>query len=68
MQSAPGQHWANLKYNEAHHQEEKGATEVEMVGWHHQHEFEQTPGDGERQGSLAGCSVGVVRSRTRLSN
>ena len=20
------------------------------------HEFEQTPGDGERQGSLAGCS------------
>jgi len=27
----------------------------EMVGWHHQfigHEFEQTPGDGEGQGSL----------------
>ena len=27
-----------------------------MVGWHHQlngHEFEQTPGDGEGQGSLA---------------
>ena len=27
--------------------------EDEMVGWHHQlngHEFEQTPGDGERQG------------------
>ena len=26
-----------------------------MVGWHHQlngHEFEQTPGDGEGQGSL----------------
>ena len=37
-------------------QEEKGATEDEMVGWHHQlngHEFEQTPGDGEGQGSLA---------------
>ena len=34
----------------------KGATEDEMVGWHHQlnrHEFEQTPGDGEGQGSLA---------------
>ena len=34
-------------------------TEDEMVGWHHQfngHEFEQTPGDGERQGSLACCS------------
>ena len=31
-------------------------TEDEMVGWHHQldgHEFEQTPGDGEGQGSLA---------------
>ena len=29
-------------------QEEKGATEDEMVGWHHWlngHEFEQTPGD-----------------------
>ena len=29
-----------------------------MVGWHHQlngHEFEQAPGDGEGQGSLACC-------------
>ena len=35
--------------------------EDEMVGWHHQfngHEFEQTPGDGEGQGSLACCSPG----------
>ena len=35
--------------------QEKGVTEVEMVGWHHQlngHEFEQTPGDSEEQGSL----------------
>ena len=33
--------------------------EDEMVGWHHQldgHEFEQTPGDGNGQGSLACCS------------
>ena len=33
-------------------------TEDEMVGWHHQlngHEFEQTLGDSEGQGSLA-CS------------
>ena len=40
-------------------QEEKGMTEDEMVGWHHWlngHEFEQTPGDGEGQGSLACCS------------
>ena len=37
----------------------KGATEDEMVGWHHQlnrHEFEQTPGNSEGQGSLACCS------------
>ena len=34
---------------------EKGLTEDEMVGWHHWldgHEFEQAPGDSERQGSL----------------
>ena len=40
-------------------QEEMGTTEDEMVGWHHQlseHEFEQAPWDGERQGSLACCS------------
>ena len=28
-------------------------TEDEMVGWLNGHEFEQTPGDGEGQGSLA---------------
>ena len=30
-----------------------------MVGWHHQldgHEFEQAPGVGDEQGSLACCS------------
>ena len=30
-----------------------------MVGWYHRlsaHEFGQTPGDGEGQGSLACCS------------
>ena len=40
-------------------QEEKGTTEDEMVGWHHQfngHEFEWTLGDGEGQGSLVCCS------------
>ena len=40
-------------------QEEKGATEDEMVGWHHRldgHGFEQTPGDSEGQRSLACCS------------
>ena len=37
----------------------RGRTEDEMVGWHHRlngHEFEQTPGDGEGQGSLVCCS------------
>ena len=40
-------------------QKEKGATEDEMVGWHHQldeHEFEQTLGDSVEQRSLACCS------------
>ena len=40
-------------------QEEKRLTEDEMVGWYHQlneHEFEQTLGVGEEQGSLACCS------------
>ena len=39
--------------------EEKGMAEDEMVGWHcqlNEHEFEQTLGDGERQGSLVCCS------------
>ena len=40
-------------------QEEKGMTENEMVGWHRQlnrHEFEQSLGVGDGQGSLACCS------------
>ena len=39
-------------------QEEKGTTEDEMAGWHHQlngHEFERTPGVGDGQGGLACC-------------
>ena len=39
-------------------QEEKGMTEDEMVGWHHQldgHECEQTLGVGDGQGSLVCC-------------
>ena len=41
-------------------QEEKGATEDEMVGWHHWlngHKFEQAPGESEGQGSLLCCSL-----------
>ena len=43
-----------------------------MVGWHHQlngHEYEQTPGDSERQGSLARAAArGVTKSWTQLSD
>ena len=46
----PGKDWRR---------EEKGTTEDEIVGWHHRldgHEFEQAPGVGDGQGSLACCS------------
>ena len=57
-----GKSWLLGKHSDAGEdwgQEEKGATEDEMVGWHHQfngQEFEQTPRDSEGQGSLACCS------------
>ena len=40
--------------------EEKGTSEDEMAGWLHRlhgHEFEQAPGVGDGQGSLASCSL-----------
>ena len=48
-------------------QEEKGATEDEMVGQyygHSGHEFKQTLGDGEGQGSPAAAVHGVTKSQT----
>ena len=42
-------------------------TEDEMIAWHHLHnghEFEQTLGDGEGQGSLAAAVHGVAESDT----
>ena len=51
-------------------QEEKRATYDKMVGWHHQpnrHEFEQTQGDSEGQGSLACCNSTGLQSQTWLS-
>ena len=51
-------------------QEEKGTTEDEMAGWHHQldgHEFEWTPGDSDGQRGLVCCDSWVAKSRTRLS-
>ena len=49
-------------------QKEKGTTEDEVVEWHHRlngHEFEQTPGVGEGQGSLVWW---IAKSQTQLSN
>ena len=46
-------------------------TEDDMVGWHprlNEHEFEQTPGDSERQGSLECCSPWGRKSQTRLND
>ena len=50
--------------------EETEATENEVVGWHYwlnEHEFEQTLGDSEGQGSLECCSPWVTKSQTWLS-
>ena len=58
----PGKDWR---------QEEKGTTEDEMVGWHHRlnrHEFEQVPGAGDGQGSLACCSPWGCKEWTQLSD
>jgi len=51
--------------------EEKGMTEDEMVGWHHWldgHEFEQAPGVGDGQGSLACCSPWGHKESNRTEN
>ena len=50
-------------------QEQKGATEGEMVRWHHRinaHEFEKTLGDSEGQESLV-QSMGLQRVRYDLA-
>ena len=52
-------------------QEEKGMTEDEMGGWHHQvdgHEFEKAPGVGDGQSSLACVVHAVTKSQTWLSD
>ena len=49
-------------------QEEKGAAEDEMVGWHHRlkgHESEQTLEDSEGQGSLVCCSPWGLKESDR---
>ena len=52
-------------------QEEKGTTEDEMAGWHHQldgHEFEWTPGVGDGQGGLACCNSWGRKESDTLSD
>ena len=52
-------------------QEEKGVTEDDLVGWHHQlngREFKEVLGVGDGQGSLNAAVYGVTKSRTQLSN
>ena len=50
--------WKDPDAGKEWRQEEKGTTEDEMVGWHHQlngHGFGWTPGAGDGQGGLACC-------------
>ena len=52
-------------------QKEKGMTEDEMVGWHHQlngREFEQAPGVGDGQEAWRAAVHGVTKRQTRLSD
>ena len=51
-------------------QEEKAVTEDQMVGWHHwlnRHEFEQTPGDSEGQGSVHDAVYCITKNWTWLN-
>ena len=67
---AESTHWKDPDAGKQWKQEEKWATEDEMVGWHHWlngHEFEQTLEDSEEQGSLA-CVLKVTESQMRLSD
>ena len=52
-------------------QEEKGMTEDELIGCYHRfnvHEFEQTQGNSEGQGSWCAAVHGVSKSQTWLSS
>ena len=68
--------WKDSDAGKDWRQEKKGMIENEMVGWHYWldgHEFEQAPGVGDGQGSLACCMRsqrvhGVTKSGTRLIN
>ena len=64
-------HWKRPQCWERRKQKEKGVTEFEMFRLHHQlngHEFKQTPGNREGQGSLCAAVRGVTESQTWLRN
>ena len=51
--------WKDPDAGKVWRQEEKGTTEDEIVGWHHQlygHEFEETLGAGDGEGGRVCCS------------
>ena len=63
--------WKDPDAGEDWRWEAKGTTEDEMVWWHHQldgHEFEQAPGVGDEQESLACCSLWIAESQIQLSD
>ena len=63
--------WKDADAGKDRGQEEKGTTEDAMVGWHHLlngHEFEQTPGVGDRHWGWCDAAHRVAKSWTQLSN
>ena len=64
-------HWKDPDAGKDWRQKEKWMIEDKKVGWYHRingHEFEQTPGDGEGQGSLVCCSPWGLELYKRLNN
>ena len=63
--------WKDPDAGKGWKQEAKRMTEDEMVGWQYWldgHEFEQAPGAGDGQGSLACCLPWVAKNQTWLSH
>ena len=63
--------WKDHNAGKVWGQEEKGLTEDEMVGWHHQlngHRFGWTLGVGDEQGGLVCCGSWGRIELTQLSN
>ena len=62
--------WKDPDAGKDRRREEKGITEDEMIGWHHQlngHEFGQTPGVGNGEGGLVCYSRKELGMTERLN-